>query len=415
MAAGHNVSILQQPAFFCGYVTDVRQEPKELWAMDRRTKKFLIGGCAVLVVLAVIVITLGYFAWQRFVAPVMSSIVPPSLQMPSELESPAVIVGDGLLSKSVFWEGKGVGPVTDIRVGQLDTQPGLEMGIAGSRGAVFADDQGNVNRSVIFKGRSDHVDIIDIENDGVCEFMNRGSWAIAASLIDHNGDTVWAYSAGVDDMAAGDIDGDGSLEFVVGFNGGGGVHLVETNGDRVWRQRDGNVWHVEMADTNGDGQLDIVHSNAAGEMKVRDRNGNILSQARTAPYFSSFSLCRWPTKTDRKYALLAEDETIWLFDFGGKSVAQFQAPECGKLGHARGVPVKLKSSEREYFAVIVEFRNWERSILYVYDANGALIYHEILAETCGSIAAMSLDDSATEKLLIGGKGRVWQYEVEDAP
>lgn len=100
------------------------------------------------------------------------------------------------------------------------------------------------------------------------------------------------------------------------------------------------------------------------------------------------------------------------FDFDGKVVAQFNAPKCGTLGHARGIPVKLKTDQPEYFAVIVEFSNWKRSILYVYNQSGALVYQEILTEPCASIAAVSIDNSNVESILVGGVGKVWQYKLK---
>ena len=50
--------------------------------------------------------------------------------------------------------------------------------------------------------------------------------------------------------------------------------------------------------------------------------------------------------------------------------------------------------------------------IYVFHQNGALVYQEILPESCGSILAVSFDDSGSEGLLIGGEQEVWQYTVE---
>ncbi|MFQ5810626.1 MAG: hypothetical protein ACE5JM_13500, partial [Armatimonadota bacterium] len=221
-------------------------------------------------------------------------------------------------------------------------------------------------------------------------------------------------SPGVNDMAAGDMDGDGSLEYIVGFNGGGGVHLVETDGTRLWRQPEGNVWHVEMLDTDGDGSLEIVHSNAGGQMTVRDSQGAVVTQARPGPYFSGFSICRWPTAGSSEHALLAEDDTIWLFDFAGDTVAELSAPQCGTLGHARGVPVRLQPGQPEHFAVAVDFKRTRQAILYVYDSAGALVSQEVLPESCRAIAALPLAGGQAEALLVGGEGKVLRYEPAPA-
>lgn len=377
-------------------------------------KKTLIGCSIAAGVFIVLVAVSGFFVF-RHLSRNIGKIAPGRLDMPSELETPSVLVGSGFLSRSPFFEDARLGSITDIVVSDLGPGPGIEIGIAGSEGVVFLDDDLKTSLSLMFSGWTSHIDIIDTNADGICEFLNRGSWGRDASLIDHDGNVMWTYGGmpGVDDMAAGDIDGDRLMEFVVGFNGGGGVHLLDENGKQTWKKRDGNVWHVEMVDANSDGHLEIVHSNAGGQLTVRDGEGKIINRARPAAYFSHFSLCRWPTKKDREYALLSENDTIWLFDFDGKTVAKFAAPKCGTLGDARGTPVKIMRDQLEYFAVIVGFRNWKRGILYVYDSTKTLVYQEILPEECASIEAISLDDNETETLLIGGTGRVWQYEAEE--
>jgi len=148
----------------------------------------------------------------------------------------------------------------------------------------------------------------------------------------------------VDDMAAEDVDGDGELEFAVGFNGGGGVHLVEADGREAWHRPDGNVWHVEMVDADGDGRPEIVHSNAGGEMKIRNAQGDVMRQDRPPAYFSAFSLCRWPN--GKRHVLFSEEDTIWLLGLDGAAVAEVDAPECGRLGHARGVSAAGEVSAR---------------------------------------------------------------------
>ncbi len=376
-------------------------------------KKIVIWCSIVLVSTLTLGIIGGLFAYKYVVLPFVDMTTFGS-KVPRELATPGVKAGSDFLSKKVFFQDERLGTVTDILIGK-DEPPG-EITIAGSRGVLVVDNNSNVKSSVMFSSRTNHVDIIDVDGDGICEFMNRGSWGCDASVIDHNGNTIWTYGGepGVDDMCAGDVDADGKLEFVVGFNGGGGVHFLDQNGKKKWKRPDGNVWHVELVDTNGDGILEVVHSNAAGQITVRDQQGKIISQAAPPAYFSDFSLCKWPTKSDREFALLSENDTIWVFGFDGKVEAQFTAPHCGSLGHARGVPVKIKSNIAEYFAVVVAFERWKKSILYVYNSSGELLYQEILPETCAAISAAALDGSDMETILIGGVGKVWKYKVRDA-
>lgn len=337
----------------------------------------------------------------------------PRVESPPKQERVPVAPRHESMSKTIFLERRELGEVTDIVAGELDASSGPEIGIAGSCGAILVTESGKEKSFVAFRDWLDHVDIVDVEGDGVCEYLNRGSWSCDVVLMDHEGKAIWTHGgpSGVDDACAGDLDGDGKLEFVVGFNGGGGVRLLETNGKEQWTQPDGNVWHVEITDANGDGDLDIVHSNAAGQITVRNARGSVVSRAHPTAYCSDFSLCRFPEKKGGKLALLAENETIWLFDYDGTAITRLKAPGCGSLGHARGVPVKLESGKGEYLAVVVDFQGRSASRLYVYDSAGALVYRDALSEACASIAALSLGKSPTQTLLVGGDRKVWQYSL----
>lgn len=341
-------------------------------------------------------------------------------QKPSrKIPSPGVLVGPEFLSKGLFIEKKQLGNISDIAKGEFDQSPGSEICIAGSQGALLMDIGGKEISLALFAEKAGHIEIVDVNQDGECEFMDRGGGWQKVSLFDHKGNKLWSYPSSGDapnDMTAGDIDGDGVLEFIVGFNGGGGVHLLDKNGKKKWRQPDGNVWAVELVDTNDDGSLEIVHSNAAGEITVRDGQGKIINRAKPDIYFSEFFLCKWPILQGQEYVLTwdEEDETIKLLDFYGKIKKQFSAPGIVWGMGVRGVPVRLKRGRPEYLAVIVELRGrWHRSVLYVYDFTGTLVFQEIIAETCKSVAALPSDKPEEEMLLVGGEGRVWRYKAAD--
>ena len=346
-------------------------------------------------------------------------------KMVAELKTPGVLVGPDLLSKRLFFEDARLGQVTDIVMGKLDPSAGIEIGITGTQGALFVDEKANVKSSVMFDGRTKHVDIMDVDGDGVFEFVNSGgAWIVEASLIDHNGKTFWTYGgrSGINHMAAGDMDGDGIAEFVVGFNGSGGVHLLDKNGKKKWEQSGRNVWHVELADTEGDGRPEIVHSNAAGQITVRDMQGKIIRQTKPnavglkrPPYFSHFSIARWPSKKGSESLLVPDGDALWIIDFQGFKMALLDAPHSNESGEARGIPVRLKSDQPDYFAVTSDLEIWGRCVLYIYEPlppgiSGQLVYQEILPESCGSIAALSLNHSESEALFVGGNGKVWRYD-----
>lgn len=102
-----------------------------------------------------------------------------------------------------------------------------------------------------------------------------------------------------------------------------------------------------------------------------------------------------------------------MLDFAGTVVAAYDAPDCGSLGSASGTPVVLNTGSPECFAVLVDFEG-SGAALYVYDAERTLIYHESLSESGAAIAATDLDGTGTEELLVGGRGKLWQYTLTNA-
>jgi len=72
----------------------------------------------------------------------------------------------------------------------------------------------------------------------------------------------------------------------------------------------------------------------------------------------------------------------------------------------RGTLVQFPK-EPPYYAVLQTNRSLSRSMLFLYDAEGKITYHETPAETCLGIATMR--EKAGDRLLIGCSGNILEY------
>ena len=370
-----------------------------LFPMSRSSKYALVFiVMAPLVAVAIVIIYVGYIYY--------SSILPSIPKMPAYLKKATISVNSDLFSKTIFWKNSKIGTITDIIF--LNDR----VRIAGIRGFFSIDKNHNVLSYLKFNECLSHTDIVFTNKDAIYGFINRGNYNCDAAFFDSTGKVVWTYrgNTSVYDMTAGDIEGDGTVEFVVGFSGDSGIHLLDSNGKKKWEESDKNVWHVELVDIDSDGILEVLHTNADGEIVLRDREGKIISKTKSSPYGYLFSLVRWPSEKNKDYILFSRNNRIWIVDFNGNIIEQLDAPHATTRGHPRGIAVKFTNGQPEYFAVIVEFTLWDRSIIYIYNSKKEIVYQEIIPETCSSMTAKSSDKSALQTLFIGCKGKIWQYK-----
>jgi hypothetical protein len=255
--------------------------------------------------------------------------------------------------------------------------------------------------------QTDEVNLVDIDRDGVTEFLNRGHHLNPVILFDAKGRVRWKYDLFMkNDAAAGDMNGDGRPEIVVGFGGGEGVHLLDSSGKRIWQKEDGNVWRVEMLDTNDDGKMEIVHSNAGGELTARDFSGKTLWVRNHDVYVGHFSLTRWADDAYPRHILALDDGAIHLFDRQGNPTTRLEASGVERLGDAFGTTVRFSGREA-FYATIIAYPLWDRSLFFIHGLKGQLLFKEVIPSECSAILALPKDKF--ERLLVGCTGKVLEY------
>jgi hypothetical protein len=378
-----------------------------------REYRLLIGCSAVLW----IVVLAGAWVGYRHVRPLLTEGL---LERPAELADVGIVHGAGALRKGRLFQDSAIGSITEISIWRESAGRDVGVMVVGTRGAVLTDALGRIAERVAFEepgsGRClDRMEAIPGRDGRPGGFLNRGSWACPAARLDRQGRALWWYgrSPGVDDTAVGDLDGDGRLDFVVGFNGGGGVHRVDDGGRTVWNQPDANVWRVNLLDTDGDGRPEILHSNAAGLLTIRDETGQVVRRVKTPTYLSHFSLVPWPRR-EQPALLQLDDGKIWVLDAGGAAVATLPAPRAKAALDARGTAVRVRVDEPELLAVVGTYGPWHRSVLYLYAPSRALLYEEVLSDVCGGIAPLPTLAGTAEAIVVGCDGVVWRYDFTQA-
>lgn len=124
-----------------------------------------------------------------------------------------------------------------------------------------------------------------------------------------------------------------------------------------------------------------------------------------------------------------KDGDAWLIGFGGEVIRKYAAPlsrfddtvhdtPAGKIRgtsvyKAEGMWVRLVEERAKYLAIVTEFAAIDRSVFYVYDQGGDLVYQEVLPEGKGSIAVLSsVDGRGREEVLVGGEKTIWRYKAK---
>jgi hypothetical protein len=332
---------------------------------------------------------------------------------------PRLIEGEGKFERRAFYRGEGVGSISQITVGWPADREGADIAAVGNQGVDFVDWAGHVKKQVRFSiEQRCSVVVARIDPSGEYGYLTREeSWAVPATLFDKEGHVAWRSSAalpGVDDSAPGNMHGDGRLSVVIGYNGDGGVALLDAQGKTLWKKEEGNVWHVEMLDTNEDGREEIIHSNAKGQLLVRNGDGNVVGQYLPSFYVSHFTLTRWGGETRPSHILVpisafrdacCKSELI-LLDANGKELRELESPLGEFFNRMSATPIRF-GKKADYFAVLKNDFSSERSMLLLYGEDGQIVYQEILGESCLGMTTLPTKDG--ERLLVGCAAKIWEY------
>jgi hypothetical protein len=340
--------------------------------MDQKRGRSLAMVIAVIVTVLVVCGAIAYRIVVGYVGPYLSSI-----QQPPELNKFGVVTGGDAFDRTVLYAARDLGEITDIQQQAAGSSTGEDaLLLVGEKGAVWLNAKKEPIRQVRFSAKTaGSVTAIDLHDGHGIQFLSHGSWIGPVVLFDVAGQKRWAYgddSPGVDDSAVGDVDGDGIREIAVGFNGSGGLHLLKPSGVKLWKQAEGNVWRVVILEEPPPGLL--IHSNAAGVLTVRDKQGNIVGRHKPVTYLSKFAIIRAATsKTDHE--LVAPDTgSASIFSQDGHIASRLEAPLANLYAEPHATHLQFNTPA---LAILLSYPHWQRSVLYIYDDHNRLVYQEI--------------------------------------
>lgn len=350
---------------------------------------------------------------------------------PLELREKRVVVGAGVLTKSVFFRQDETAKPRMTYITEI-----AELGKAGKSAreiAVFdcgdfwlVDPHTRVARWVTsHRAAGGRPCLVDVDGDGTPEIVCRGGGFSDVGLLDSTGKLLWKKPGGYTTestanwMSGGDLDRDGATEFYVAASDG--LYSFAADGSRTWRvgRADEMYWGVELFDSKIVSERQIVASiQRRGRyqprfLEFRDHHGNLMRRVKPARCIGRFRLLRWPIDAKPLRILARSGSAVVILDRDGLVVWEYKIPR--KFGHGFGVEgafVRFSDDEDPYLAVLLGGRaGWRRSVLCVFSLDGNLVYQEILAATTGMLATR-LENAAApgETLLIGdGKGKVVSY------
>ena len=246
-----------------------------------------------------------------------------------------------------------------------ETQP--QLIIVGTKGVAFLDE--NLQQTKLIRLQAyapkyvpHRVALVHMRLDAGPSFLARE--AIHVVLFDQTGAPRWTYTnyLGINDATVGDVNGDGECEVVIGLNGFAGLRLLNAEGRKLWgKYGDGNIWQVGIVPRSGSNSGRILHTEAGGELRVRNHSGVQLGSYRPdGEYISRFSPTLWWDGSEEARFVSVDEGRIFVFNSDGQRIARLAAPALHRLGDVVGVPVRL-AGDAAFYASVVQHNLFDRS------------------------------------------------------
>jgi hypothetical protein len=204
------------------------------------------------------------------------------------------------------------------------------------------------------------------------------------------------------------------LRIVVVYNGGSGVSLFDSTGRQLWNESDGDVWHVAIVPGSRTHRAMIMHSNASGQLTIRDLSGRVLERKPLRFYLYSFCYAPEGRSPGSGYLVAADNGQVWLVGAaldGGQDA--LPSPATTQYDQVAATFGRFVPGQRGRVALafvthpLTAGRSPAGSIISVYD--GRSVEQESVPEVCQAVLA--LPEGPADRLLVGGQGRIVSVDL----
>jgi hypothetical protein len=378
------------------------------------------------------------------------------------LPEPGIIENSVGIQKSLWLEEERIGfpePVYGVPGGRslcaadINESPATELIFVGPEGlAVVAPEAGTADvLSFAPLGNPDVITMLDIDGDGNAEFLTETYQpTIRSGVWSHDGRLLWERDNWVLTWVA--AEGDGVVEFLV--KGRNGIEVLARNGTLI--ATIGNRYYdgVQLSDLDGNSILEVVTSRW---LRSRDGPVEIATWALDGRQLGTFVAEGWDVEVvrlreddPREFIAVGRDDTCELYEIDGTRVFTLPWDEetfcpvegvdhqlapientCSSTAWddwntpTLGTPVRflldaepfaVELSHSKIFTPAIMGGGWGesvRTILKVYDGEGALVYHEVIDSRSGpgSFAVIPSDVAGAEILLVAENTRILAYRL----
>ncbi len=366
-----------------------------------------------------------------------------------EISVPRVFKDENILGKNPFFTSGRIDSewIRNVFVGNFDGKPGTEKVVVYGDKAIVYDNQENPKSEIKFNlGRTQDssrpsnatfhdVEVVDLDDDGLFEFIGIGSYPYTAFIVNQRGDVTFQYQGeGIDlkNVEAVDLDKDKRKEIIIADKGfirifnreGKEIKSVET---KIKFTFDSTALTVNL---NKSGDKAFLVKNF-GEASLFDFTGKKIGDIKMPTNINGFLIedDQWA------HSLYFDDNKFGLFDLDGKLEAKYEAP-FSEVRHSyweSKIPVplfernayvfsaqakrfKINENEDKLLAVLTSMGGKEFTggyMLYVYDGAGTIIYQELFDESLMRLIVVPSETKiGTEDLIIFGNKTIWKYSLK---